>query len=781
MNDLKTLQIKTVTLNVRGLNRSTKRRSIFRWLHSQKAHFYFLQETYSDEKSKAFWEAEWGGKIFCSHGTKHSKGVMILPNPKYDIEVTKVEKDNNGRLIVLVTKMNDANLVLMNLYSPNDISQQVQFFDKVMNKLSNYAGENIIVGGDFNCALTESDKIGGKPVENKKRVRDKITQLCDLYDLQDIWREMNPKKKQFTWRDKAYKVQCRLDYFLASQNLANLTKECSIVHAPGSDHCAVKLFIQSDSLNKKAGPGFWKFNSSLLEDEDYINEFKANIENYRNKYLYLDDKGLRWDLMKMEIRGFTIAYAKRKAKKKRNEEKKLEEQLNELLGQSAQCKTNPHLRTKIQSIQMRLKRITDQKVKGAILRSKARWVEYGEKNTRYFLNLEKKKGEKKTIIKLKLNDEMETEDQEIILREEENFYRALYESSNINIATPESNTFFENELINPLSDKNANICEGKITKEECKKALNEMGIGKSPGSDGLTSEFYKRFWDVVGEDVVKSINNAFDKGELSICQKRGIITLLPKKDKPTDVLNNLRPVTLLNVDYKIATKVIANRLAKVLPDIISPNQTGYVKNRYIGENVRLISDVIDYTKAKQTHGIALFLDFKKAFDSIEWEYLHKVLDVFNFKRDFKRWVKVFYTDISSCVTNNGFASPFFNLKRGVRQGCPLSGLLFVLGIELLNLAFQTNSNIKGIKVGDEEIKNTLYADDTTLFLRDLDSVQTLLETLENFRSCSGLELNKSKTEAMWLGCWATRKDTPYGFRWPENSVYALGIHFSNEK
>ena len=144
----------------------------------------------------------------------------------------------------------------MNLCSPNDISQQVQFFDKVMNKLSNYADKNIIVGGDFNCALIELDKIGGKAVENKKRVRDKISQLCDLYSLQDVWREMNPKKKQFTWRDKAYKVQCRLDYFLVSQNLANLAKECSIVHVPGSDYCAVELFIQSDSLDKKAGPGF---------------------------------------------------------------------------------------------------------------------------------------------------------------------------------------------------------------------------------------------------------------------------------------------------------------------------------------------------------------------------------------------------------------------------------------------------------------------------------------------------------------------------------------------
>ena len=123
MDDSNPVQIKIVTLNVRGLNKSIKRRSIFRWLQKQKAHFYFLQQTYSDEKLKDVWEVEWGGKIFCSHGTKHSKGVMILLNPKYDIEVEKLERDNHGRLIILDTKMNDTNLVLYN--APNDLSQQV--------------------------------------------------------------------------------------------------------------------------------------------------------------------------------------------------------------------------------------------------------------------------------------------------------------------------------------------------------------------------------------------------------------------------------------------------------------------------------------------------------------------------------------------------------------------------------------------------------------------------------------------------------------------------------
>ena len=128
-----------------------------------------------------------------------------------------------------------------------------------------------------------------------------------------------------------------------------------------------------------------------------------------------------------------------------------------------------------------------------------------EKNTRYFLNLEKRRGEKKNINKLKLNDGTETEDQEVILKEEENFYRSLYESSSNNKEIPESKIFFQNKLIKPLSEENAKICEGKATKEECINSLNEMKNDKSPGSEGLTSEFYKRFWEEIGGDV-QSIN-----------------------------------------------------------------------------------------------------------------------------------------------------------------------------------------------------------------------------------------------------------------------------------
>ena len=181
----------------------------------------------------------------------------------------------------------------------------------------------------------------------------------------------------------------------------------------------------------------------------------------------------------------------------------------------------------------------------------------------------------------------------------------------------------------------------------------------------------------------------------------------------------------MNVDYKILTKIIAKRIKKVLPKIINPNQTGYVKGCFIGENIRLIQDVMFLSKNANTPGIAIFLDFRKAFDTIEWNYLLSALRPFNFGPDIQRWIEVIYHNVSSCVLNNGHTSHFFQLHRGVRQGCPLSGLLFVIGIELLARALQNDNSIKGVNIGKKEIKLSQYADDTTVFVSDQASVSNL--------------------------------------------------------
>ena len=141
-------------------------------------------------------------------------------------------------------------------------------------------------------------------------------------------------------------------------------------------------------------------------------------------------------------------------------------------------------------------------------------------------------------------------------------------------------------------------------------------------------------------------------------------------------------------------------------------------------------------------------------------------------------MKILYTNISSCSINNGFASEPFTLKRGVRQGCPLSGLLFILAAELLSCSIRANDHIKGIRVSNKEIKLSQYADDTTSFCKDIESLGKLLELLDLFKDCSGLKLNQSKSEAMWLGKNANKTDTLFGVQWPQRPISALGISFS---
>ena len=305
---------------------------------------------------------------------------------------------------------------------------------------------------------------------------------------------------------------------------------------------------------------------------------------------------------------------------------------------------------------------------------------------------------------------------------------------------------------------------------------------KTPGSDGFTIEFYRFFWPAIGPIMVDSFNYAFKNGEMSISQKRGIISLIPKKDKDKKYLKNWRPISLLNNDYKIVTKALALRLEKVLPTIISANQTGYVKGRYIGESIRIITDMMSFTKKKNIPGLAVFLDFEKAFDSIEWCYLQKCLEAFNFGPQLRQWISVLYNNISSCVLNNGFATKHFNLSRGVRQGCPLSGILFVIGVEILSNAIKRSKEIEGIQIDqNKSIKLTQYADDTTVFVKNIRSVHRLFDLLRQFENCSGLRINQSKSEILWLGSLRQRKDSILNLKLSDETVYALGVYFSYDE
>ena len=237
---------------------------------------------------------------------------------------------------------------------------------------------------------------------------------------------------------------------------------------------------------------------------------------------------------------------------------------------------------------------------------------------------------------------------------------------------------------------------------------------------------------------------------MSVEQRRGILRLLPKSGKDITHIQNWRPISLLNTDYKILATVLARRLQNVLQTTIALDQSGYLKGRFIGFNIRTIFDAIEIGSESDKLFIA-FLDFEKAFDTINRDFMDKCLTCYGFPSHFKKWITILYNDMESCILNNGFTSNYFPLKRGVRQGCPLSALLFITVVEVLADAIRKNKHVKGITVNGFESKITQLADDTTLFLKDIRSLQICLNLIQMFFQASGLKLNQTKTEVLCVG------------------------------
>ena len=298
--------------------------------------------------------------------------------------------------------------------------------------------------------------------------------------------------------------------------------------------------------------------------------------------------------------------------------------------------------------------------------------------------------------------------------------------------------FFGNTASKSLNLEEKEKMRGHVNQSRVLSSSKSMKPGKTPGSDEV-------FWNEISDCLLNAINYAYTEGKFSAIQRRGIIKLIPKKDTEPYFVKNWRPITLLNSDYKIAAKATANRLQNIPPKLINSDQTGFLKGRFIGENIRLIDGLINHTAAHNIPALLMFLDFEKAFDTVAWTFIWKTLGSFNFGSSVIRWIKLYHRNIESCVLNNGWANNYFTPERGVRQGCPLSPYIFILCAEILANKIRENKDIKGITVRGSEIKISQYADDTTMILEGpKKSLTSALHDLELFGVISGLRLNNKK-------------------------------------
>ena len=211
-------------------------------------------------------------------------------------------------------------------------------------------------------------------------------------------------------------------------------------------------------------------------------------------------------------------------------------------------------------------------------------------------------------------------------------YKNLFSEEEVDL---EAQDWLLGQLSMSLDEQEQASCEGLLTVEECREALNGMDTGKSPGVDGLTAEFYLAFWAVLAEDLVEVLNYGFQNGQLSVSQRRGLLSLIFKKGEKKD-LKNWRPISLLCVDYKIGMKAVAARLQKVLSSVLHEDQTCGVPERSIVSNL----DLIEYCSAKNLPLATISLDQEKAFDRVNWNFLERVLQKMNFGPEFRQWIRV---------------------------------------------------------------------------------------------------------------------------------------------
>ena len=327
-----------------------------------------------------------------------------------------------------------------------------------------------------------------------------------------------------------------------------------------------------------------------------------------------------------------------------------------------------------------------------------------------------------------------------------------------------------------------------ITKEELEKVIKKLQRNKTPGPDGIPAEFYQAYWFIIEDLYMDFINAVKDKG-LPKDKNTSVTTPFYKEKGEVFLLSNYRPIALMNVDVKILTKLLAMRLNTVLPTIIHESQTA-VYGRQIANSVHLVRDIIDHANQNDEGAALLFIDQEKAFDRVSHSLLFDTLKAFGFGDNFIHWITLLYSNAFTRININGFLTHEIPLKCGVRQGCPLSALLYVMVIELLALQLRANPNIVGFTIQGKRIISTHYADDAVIKITQNRCFKEVYKDLKDYEKATGAKINYEKTKGLWVGKWKSRTDDPFQdidpeqtkkIKWTNKNVGYVGIFVGNER
>lgn len=764
-----------ITLNVKGINHVVKRRKILSMLKKDKVQVALLQETHLTDSEHLKLKRDWVGQIYYSSFNSKSRGVAILIHKHLQFTLEKVMQDTEGRYVVVTGWLYGERVLIGSAYAPSTFDSS--FYSKLLADISLVCPPYVILGGDFNCVLApEVDHSPPKTLPPTKMAQ-ATKRLCSDLDLFDAWRVINPRDKDFTFFSYPHRSFSRIDYIFVSRLTLDRTTACSIKPCALSDHSLVSIELLPPYYNPLSR--HWRLNPSLLSDPTFL----TYLESQWELFISTNDSpevsaSTLWETGKAYLRGAIISYMAAKRKNTLAKQLELEQQIM-TLDREFKATSSMSVFKKLEAARSALNQLLTQKAESAIFFAKHRLFEFGNKPGRLLARLAKGQTGSRVIPSLRDSTGAEHFETKSICKIFKDFYQKLY-SSECQNTSELRDRFFDGIRLPTLSENYRNDLCRPITTQEVAETIKSLQSGKAPGPDGFGPEFYKKMMKIVVGPLTNLFTESFERGTLPPTLNLAHISMILKKDKPSDCCGSYRPISLLGVDCKILSKLLARRLEEVLPILVGPDQTGFVKNRYSVSNVRRLLNIIHFSNSTKKRVLAVSLDAEKAFDRVEWEYLFDVLDRFGLGLNFIEWVKLLYRSPVARVMVNGLVSDIFPLCRGTRQGCPLSPLLFALALEPLAETIRNHNGLFGVKLGDTEYRISLYADDILLFItKPEDSVSVLVSIICQFGQISGYKINYDKSEALPLGDFGDRAAlVNFPFKWSITGFVYLGIRVS---
>ena len=635
--------------------------------------------------------------------------------------------------------------------------------------------------GDFNIIMNQAlDKFIPENCKKQLQVgnlhdKQQLQNLCDMYKLEEIWRQRNPNTIRYSWfksYDDPNTQASRIDLTFVSKGLDARVSNTSYLPGIMTDHAAMFCAVKLEKNSR--GVGYWKLNTQLLNDERTLNELKQTaIEEFQKNRD--TDPLVKWEQIKTSIQSKAKKLSRTKAAENTLVISQLMEKIDEFQSAFPLDKAQFDLYQKsLDDLNCRL----DQEAQKVIFRSRVKWYEEGEKSTKYFFALEKSNYNAKTCTVIKDGNKT-IEDDEQILEYQKSFFQTLYRKDPLVEFSPKCESPIK------LSREESEALNVPFSQIELKNAVFGLKQGRTPGQDGLPIEIYRKCWDQINIPLMNMVNFAFENQMLHTTALQGVINVIPKPGKDSRLINNLRPITLLNCDYKIMEKMIMNRIAMVLEKLIHRDQRGFVPNRNIAVNIRKLMDIQSILEREEEEAIVLSLDFSKAFDKLSFSAIIGSLEFFNFPPYIIQWTKILYTDFEVRVQNNGKFSKYFKVTRGIHQGGVCSAAYFVLAAESMAQEIRRNDSIEGIRVRGTVSKLNQFADDTDTFSSfKQESVNSIMSVLKDVQSSTGLDVNYDKTTMYRIG--SLRKSnaklyTQPDIKWTSDRITVLGIKICNDQ